>query len=398
MRKSLLFLGLAAVLTLTACRTQTKPVTVVSRPPENNASGTRNQTFHPGKLADMDTAIAAAIATNQIPGGVLWLERNGTSYYKAYGKRSVVPVTEPMTGDTLFDAASLTKVIATTPSVMKLVEQGKLEIDAPVARYLPAFAANGKDAITVRHLMTHTSGLRPGLGAPSPWQGYDKAIELACAEKLKNPVGTVFEYSDINFIVLGELVRIASGRPLNVFAEQEIFGPLKMTDTRFLPPESLKPRIAPTEQVKDLGVLRGVVHDPTSRRMGGVAGHAGLFTTASDLARYARFLLNGGELDGVRVLKPETVKLMTSVQSPAAVASRRGLGWDIDTGYSSLRGKWFPLGSYGHTGWTGTSIWIDPFSRTFVIFLSNRNHPTEAGSVRDLRKTLGTLAAEAVTM
>jgi hypothetical protein len=168
-----------------------------------------------------------------------------------------------------------------------------------------------------------------------------------------------------------------------------------MRDTCFNPPREKLARIAPTE-VEDGVPVRGVVHDPRSRRMGGVAGHAGLFFTASDLARYARMLLNFGELDGVRIFKPETVKLMTSVQTPPNVTSRRGLGWDIDSGYSGPRGKIFPLGSYGHTGWTGTSLWIDPFSKTFVIFLSNRNHPTEKGNVGALRAKLGTLAAEAV--
>src|SRR5204863_3833652 len=177
--------------------------------------------------------------------------------------------------------------------------------------------------------------------------------------------------------------------------KREVYKPLGMKDTGFNPPKERLGRIAPTE-VEDGVPVRGVVHDPRSRRMGGVAGHAGLFFTAADLARYASMLLNLGELDGVRIFKPETVKLMTSVQTPPEVTSRRGLGWDIDSSYSGPRGKIFPLGSYGHTGWTGTSLWIDPFSKTFVIFLSNRNHPTEKGNVQALRAKLGTLAAEAV--
>jgi uncharacterized protein YbbC (DUF1343 family) len=169
-----------------------------------------------------------------------------------------------------------------------------------------------------------------------------------------------------------------------------------MWDTGFNPHKQKWSRVAPTE-VENGVPVRGVVHDPRARRMGGVAGHAGLFTSAADLARYARMMLNLGELDGVRVFKPETVKLMTSVQTPANVTGRRGLGWDIDTSYSGPRGELFPLGSYGHTGWTGTSLWIDPFSKSFVIFLSNRNHPTEKGSVIALRRKLGTLAAQAIT-
>jgi CubicO group peptidase (beta-lactamase class C family) len=168
-----------------------------------------------------------------------------------------------------------------------------------------------------------------------------------------------------------------------------------MKDTGYLPPAKKLPRIAPTEVV-DGKPWRGVVHDPTARHMGGVAGHAGLFITAPDMARYARMLLNQGKLDRVRLFEPETVKLMTTVQTPPDISAKRGLGWDIDSPYAGPRGNLFPVGSYGHTGWTGGSLWIDPYSKTFVIFLSNRNHPTEAGNVLPLRHQLGTLAAEAV--
>ncbi len=354
------------------------------------------QVFFAERLADMEAAIEAAIAEQKCPGGVLWLERNGQSHHKAFGNRAVEPAREVMTEDTIFDAASLTKVVATTPAIMLLVERGGVDLDTPVHQYLPEFKANGKEAITIRHLMTHTSGLRPGIPAKPDWTGYEKAIELACAEKPLNAAGTVFRYSDINYILLGEVVQRVSGIMLNNFVAEEIYAPLKMWDTGFLPPPSKLARVAPTERLESGEVLRGKVHDPTARRMGGVAGHAGLFTTAADLARFARMLLNLGELEGVRIFKPETVKLMTSVQSPESVPTRRGLGWDIDSGYSGPRGKVFPIGSYGHTGWTGTSLWIDPFSQTFVIFLSNRNHPTEAGNVIALRAKLGTLAAEAV--
>lgn len=354
------------------------------------------QVFFAERLAEMDAAIEAAIAEQKCPGGVLWLERNGQSYHKAFGNRAVEPAREAMTEDTIFDAASLTKVVATTPAIMLLVERGGVDLDAPVHQYLPEFKANGKEAITIRHLMTHTSGLRPGIPARPDWTGYEKAIGLACTEKPLNAAGTVFRYSDINYILLGEVVQRVSGIMLNNFVAEEIYAPLRMLDTGFLPPPSKLARVAPTERLESGEVLRGKVHDPTARRMGGVAGHAGLFTTAADLARFARMLLNLGELDGARVFKTKTVKLMTSVQSPEGVPTRRGLGWDIDSGYSGPRGKVFPIGSYGHTGWTGTSLWIDPFSQTFVIFLSNRNHPTEAGNVIALRAKLGTLAAEAV--
>ncbi len=351
--------------------------------------------FRSDKLAEMDAAITEAVAGHGCPGGVLWFERGGQSYHKAYGKRALVPAVESMTENTIFDAASLTKVVATTPCVMLLVERGKVKLDAPVGEYLPAFHGDGRETVTVRHLLTHTSGLRPGIPAKPSWAGYERGVALACAEKPTAPPGAAFRYSDVNFILLGEIVQKVSGRSLSEFAEREIYRPLRMVDTGFLPPKTKLGRIAPTEKETNV-VLRGVVHDPTSRRMGGVAGHAGLFTTAADLARFARMMLRGGELDGKRVFREGTVAGMTRVQTPGVVPERRGLGWDIDSPYAGPRGDFFPLGSYGHTGWTGTSLWIDPHSRTFLIFLSNRNHPTEDGSVLRLRNRLGTLAAEAV--
>src|SRR5690349_21429849 len=358
-------------------------------------AGSPYSAFHTEKLAEMDAAIERALADHDCPGVVVWLERNDAAYHKAYGRRALVPAEEPMTEDTIFDAASLTKVIACTPAVMLLIERGKVRLDERVQAYIPEFTGEGKEAITIRQLMTHTSGLRPDISTQPPWSGYDTAIRMACAEKPLSAPGAVFRYSDINFFMLGEVVRRVSGMNLNEFVAREVYQPLKMTDTGFLPPASKLPRIAPTEKVNGR-VLRGTVHDPTARFMGGVAGHAGLFTTAADLARYARMLLNLGELDGVRIFKPETVRLMTSVQSPESVPARRGLGWDIDSGYSRPRGKIFPLGSYGHTGFTGTALWIDPFSKTFWIFLSNRVHPDGKGNVLGLEGELAGLAAQAV--
>jgi CubicO group peptidase (beta-lactamase class C family) len=353
------------------------------------------QVFNTNKLAEMDQAINAAIADHKCPGGVLWLEHDGAVYEKAYGNRSLVPDVEPMTEDTIFDMASLTKVMATTPAIMLLIQEGKVKLDAPVCTYIPKFTGGGKENVTVRELLTHTSGLPPDIETKTDWHGWKTGIKKACAIELDDTPGTRFKYSDINFILLGEIVRRVTHTPLNVFVQKKIYGPLKMTDTGYLPPKSKLSRIAPTEVVNGKP-WRGVVHDPTSRHMGGVAGHAGLFSTAHDLARYARMMLNMGELDGVRLFTPETVKLMTTQQMPPAVHLLHGLGWDIDTPYSGPRGSLFPIGSYGHTGWTGTSVWIDPYSKTFVIFLSNRNHPTEAGNVIGLRRKLGTLAAEAI--
>ena len=381
---------LCSALVLAGCTSSPvkPPAPVAVKPP-------KPATFKADKLAAIDTAITDAIAAKKTPGGILWLERDGEIYRKAYGQRALVPTPEPITDDTIYDAASLTKVIATTTSIMQLVERGMLELDAPVARYLPAFAQNGKESVTVRHLMTHMSGLREDLTLKPVWSGYETGIDLACKEKLRNVPGSTFRYSDINFIVLGELVRVASGRRLDAYAAQEIFQRLRMRDTRFLPQAETWSRIAPTELVEGK-MLRGIVHDPTSRMMGGVAGHAGLFTTAADLARFCRMLLNGGELDGVRILKAATVADMTSVQNDGS--DRRGLGWDIDSRFSGLRGRWFPAGaSFGHTGYTGTSVWLDPDARTFWIFLTNRVHPDDKASITPLRRTLGTLAAEVVS-
>ena len=344
--------------------------------------------FRGEKLAEMDQVITNAIAEARLPGAVLWVERSGTAYHRAYGQRALKPKPEAMTEDTIFDLASLTKVVATAPSVMLLIERGKVKLEVRVQDYIPEFRANGKDEVTIRHLLTHTSGLRSGLGRSV--EGPEMALRFACQEKPVTPPGTAFCYSDINFIVLGEVVRRVSRRSLDEFAAREFYRPLQMRETAFKPSEKLRSRIAPTT-----GAMRGTVHDPTARGMGGVAGSAGVFSTAADLARFCRMMLNGGELDGVRVLKAETVRLMTSLQTPPSVVGRRGLGWDIDTGFSR-RGDVFPIGSYGHTGFTGTLLWLDPFSKTFVIFLCNRVHPDGHGEVRKLWTTMGTLAAEAV--
>lgn len=348
-------------------------------------------------LAEIDAAVEQAIAAGRLPGGVVWLEHHGAVHTRAYGRRATVPEPEPMTADTIFDAASLTKVVATTPCVMRLVEDRRIGIDEPAGNYLPELLNEpAKAAITIRHLLTHSSGLPAGIRPGYQWSGYDHGVALACAESATTRPGRAYRYSDVNFILLGEVVRRVAHQPLERFAAEHVFRPLGMRDTGFLPGAGLRPRIAPTTRQADGSVLRGVVHDPTARRMGGVAGHAGVFTTARDLARYARMLLGGGELDGVRLFRPETVRLMTSVQSPAGMPVRRGLGWDIDSPYAGPRGELFPRGSYGHSGWTGTSLWIDPFSETTVILLSNRNHPTESGSSIALARALGTLAAKAV--
>ena len=353
------------------------------------------RTFDQGKLDAIGVAIHEARGEKRLPGGVLWLERQDVSFHRAYGMASTRPVSTVAQGDTIYDAASLTKVVATTPAVLLLHERGKLNVQDPVRVHLPEFTGQGREAITIRHLLTHTSGLRPDISV-NGWSGHQECIAKCMAELPRAAPDERFIYSDINFQLLDEVVRRVSKKRLDVFCAEEIFGPLKMHDTGYNPPAAKRTRIAPTT-VTDGKALLGVVHDPRARKTSGVAGHAGLFTTAPDLARYARMLLQAGELDGVRLFMPETVQLMTSVQTPSTLPARRGLGWDIDTGYSSPRGHKFPLGSFGHTGFTGPSLWIDPHSKTFVVFLCNRVHPTERGpSVVPLRRTIGTLAAEAV--
>ena len=351
--------------------------------------------FNPARLARMDEEIQRTIAEHQLPGGVLWVECKGSNYHKAFGSRSLYPASEAMTEDTIFDVASLTKVLATVPALMVLYERGKVKLDEPVVTYLPEFKGGGKEAITVRHLLTHTSGFPRSLSGEPDWFDFKRAFNMVCAQKVSVPPGTSFLYSDLNFIILGEVVQHLAEMKLDEFCAREIFKPLKMVDTCFLPSEAVRSRIAPTEKV-GRAVLRGTVHDFKAQGMGGVAGHAGLFTTAADVARFARMVLNKGTLDGKQVLKAETVHLMTSVQSPEGIRARRGLGWDIDSEFSRPRGDLFPVGSFGHTGFTGVCIWIDPYSETFWMFLSNRIHPDASGNIYALQRSLATLAAEAV--
>jgi uncharacterized protein YbbC (DUF1343 family)/CubicO group peptidase (beta-lactamase class C family) len=343
------------------------------------------------RLDEIVPLVEQAMADKKLPGAVVLIGRGDTVVWqKAIGRRAVEPTPEAMTLDTIFDMASLTKVIATTTSVMKLVEEGRIRLNDRVSDYVPGFERHNKGNITIRHLMTHTSGLRPDLDLGDDWNGYDTAIERAVEEVPQTPPGERFVYSDINYELLGEIVKRVSKLPLDQYAKKYIFDPLGMKDTMFRPPESLKARIAPTEH------LRGVVHDPTARRMGGVAGHAGLFSTAADVSIFCRMLLDGGTYKGVRILAPLTVAKMTTAASGPGDPNVRGLGWDIDSTFSSNRGELLPLGSYGHTGFTGTSIWIDPVTREFVVFMSNRVHPDGKGDVTPLRAKVATIAAAAI--
>jgi uncharacterized protein YbbC (DUF1343 family)/CubicO group peptidase (beta-lactamase class C family) len=348
----------------------------------------------PAVASALDAEINQAVQSGLIPGAVLLVGRNGQILYrKAYGSRALIPVREPMTVDTIFDAASLTKVIATTPCVMKLFDEGKIRLDDPVTKYLPEFQG-GKSAITVRLLMTHFSGMPPDLPLIPRWSGYQTGIRMALATKPVAPPGARFMYSDINFILMGEIVRRLSGMTLPEFAHQQIFAPLSMHDTEFQPSASLRARIAPTEIDEDTGrPFLGVVHDPTARYMGGVAGHAGLFTTADDLRKYVEMMLGMGRRGTVRIFDPLTVRKFTEPASPADQPILRGLGWDIDSPFSSNRGELYPIGSYGHTGFTGTSVWMDRTSDSYVILLTNVVHPKHGNSLTSLRSRVATAVA-----
>ena len=366
------------------------------------------------QLSLMDNVIQEAINQHKLPGAVVLVSRKGKVVWKkAYGARAIEPTRESMTVDTIFDLASLTKVVATATSIMILVERGKVRLDDPVSVYIPELKGEGRDRITIEELLIHKSGYAPDFDLREQWGGYDEAIKHLIKEPLRTPPGTRFVYSDINYIALGEVVHRASGMTLDQFAQKNIFQPLGMRDTGFRPAHSLTTRIAPTEkrrgQLNYLGDsetnagpdadvwLRGQVHDPTSFRMNGVAGHAGLFSTASDLSIYCQMILNGGQYGGVRILAPATVAEMTRPRLVTSTGGTRGLGWDIDTSFSSNRGDIFPLGSFGHTGFTGTSIWIDPSSQMFLIFLSNRVHPNGKGDVGPLRGRVASIVAASVT-
>ncbi|NIA54648.1 serine hydrolase [Massilia sp. TW-1] len=362
------------------------------------------------RFPQIDAAVKAAIAAHKLPGAVFHLEHGDAFYERAYGNvtydaDAAAVATAAVTASTVFDAASLTKVLATAPSVLMLVEQGRIGLDDKLVKYFPDCAGGGKETITIRQLLTHSSGLPAGLPATPAWHGRAAAHRLACDQAVTRAPGTFFRYSDINYVLLGQIVEQVTGTPLDDYAQAHVFAPLRMTATGYLPLRRVDAAtIAPT-QVGQAGghgahgdlapgdVLRGVVHDPTVRRMGGVAGSAGVFTTVGDVARFARMLLDGGVLDGVRILSPESVRLLTTVQSPPGLALR-GLGMDIDSPYAKRpRGTVFPIGSYGHTGFTGCVLWIDPASRAFYVLLSNRVYPDDKSNVLDLYTRLGTLAA-----
>ena len=298
------------------------------------------------RFAGIQPAVNQEIAAGHTPGAVVLVGTQGRIVYRrAFGLRALEPRRLPMTPDTIFDIASLTKVVATTTAIMQLADAGRLRLDDPVARYWPAFAANGKGSITIRQLLTHTSGLRAEVNSHYRWSGYEGALAVIAADQPIRPPGTEFHYSDVNFIALGEVVHRVSGQPLNVYCAQKIFGPLGLKDTSFRPPQGQQEQIAPCDVQS--GCLRwGEVQDPTAYRMGGVAGHAGVFSTADDLAVFVQMLLDGGQSGGHRILSKEAVAAMRQPQSLPGNSTRRGLGWDIRSPYSKIFNAAFPAGSF----------------------------------------------------
>lgn len=346
-------------------------------------------------LTTVDEVINNSIANKDTPGAVLLVAHKGQVVYKkAYGNRMVNPRIEKMTLDTIFDMASLTKPTATASGIMLLAEEGKLNVNDTVSKYIPEFAQHGKETVTLVNLLTHTSGLKPDGNYVNKNLGYDGIIKDVASMSTTSTPGTKFVYSDLGYITLGEIIRRVSGKPENEFVAERVFKPLGMNDTGFLPPKEKWERCAPTE-FRNGKLLQGQVHDPTAWEMGGVAGHAGLFSTADDMAILCQMFLNGGEYNGVRIFKPETVRLMTTNQSPVT-NQPRGLGWDIGSRYAGQRGNVFPKEGFGHTGWTGTSVWVDPASQTFVILLCNRNHPDGKGNVNRLRAQVSNIVATSI--
>jgi len=359
------------------------------------------------QLHRLDEVMADALGRQDFPGAVILVGRKGKVVFrKAYGSSQWIPEEQPMRVDMLFDLASITKPVATATAVMLLVEQGKLRLWDRISDFVPGFvpfrdeAGRPGEAIRIWHLLTHTSGLPPFLHNEEieqflgiPCSLADMVGYIARIDKLF-PASAEFLYSDLDFILLGHIVEKAAGQDLAGFCRSRIFEPLRMQNTGFIPPPSLHPRCVPTE-VLDGEPLRGIVHDPRARLLGGVAGHAGLFSTADDLAVFAQMLLNKGTFDGVRILSPLSVERMTEVYPRVSFAGR-GLGWDLDSDYSTNRGDLFGSGSYGHTGYTGTSLWIDPRTRSFVIFLTNRVHPDDTGEVATWRSRVANVVAAAI--
>ena len=386
---------------LTTCDQAPSPPTRATAPAHitDRAPGISTTEDDP-RFAAIEIAAREEIDAGHLPGAVILVGHQGRVVYrKAFGQRCLgpLPQPQPMTVDTIFDIASLTKVVATTTAIMQLSDRGLLSIDDPVGKYWPEFARNGKAPLTLRQLLLHISGLRVEIDPQVRWSDYPGALAAIAMDRLFRAPGTKFRYSDIDFIVLGEIVQRVSGQHLDIYCTEKIFRPLMMRQTSFNPPENWRARIAPCNV--ENGRLRwGEVQDPTTYLFGGVAGHAGVFSTADDLSLFAQMLLNGGESQCTRILSPGAVVAMTKPQNIPGSSIHRGLGWDIESPLSKEFNASFPAGSFGHTGYTGTSIWIEPRSKTYLIILTNRLHPSGKGQVKPLRAKIAAAVAAAVPM
>lgn len=344
--------------------------------------------------SQIESIVEAGIEAGEMPGAVVVVaDRNRILYQRAFGHRQIEPEAEPMTVDTVFDMASITKPVATATSVMILVQQGKIDVHEPVATYLPEFGAEGKDKITVADLLLHVGGLIPDNALRDYQQGVDTAWQRIWELKPISARGEKFAYTDVGFLVLGKLVERIGGKPLDEFAAENIFGPLQMIDSGYRPGAEQINRIAPTEK-RDGQWIRGEVHDPRAHLLGGVAGHAGLFSTADDLVRYGRMMLRRGSLSGVQILTPETFEMMTTPRE--VPRGTRTYGWDHRSPYSRNRGESFSDAAFGHGGFTGTVLWIDPEQELVFVFLSSRLHPDGKGTVNGLAGEIATIVGSAI--
>lgn len=344
------------------------------------------------KLKAIDEIVDGEIEKGSFPGAVVLVGRGRKILYRrAFGNQMVTPREESMSEDTVFDIASMTKPVATAASVMILRDRGKIKLSDFVRQYLPAFACEGKEEARIEHLLTHTSGLpaytnaselKQQFGSPCP----DKVIEKICSLKAMSQPGQELRYSCLGYITLAKIVEIVSGKKIDQFAAENIFGPLNMAHTTYNPPDSWTNNIAATEVVNGTP-LRGTVHDPLAHLMDGISGNAGVFSTADDLAVFCRMLLNDGTYNGKRILDPESVRLLTTV-----ISHGRACGFDVQSSYSWIKGANAPEAAFCHSGYTGTSIVCDPESRIYLIILTNRAHPDNKGTVKPLRTKVADIA------
>lgn len=348
-------------------------------------------------LPDIDALMSRAIRSGKTPGAVIIIgRRDGVVFKRAYGRRSLIPERHDMTVDTIFDLASLTKPLVVGTLVQWLVETGQLRLEDRAAAYLPDFGVRGKQDLTIEQLLLHVSGLPPTNPLSEYRKGAERARALALGSWLFHMPGRHFMYSDLGYIALGELIEQVTGERLDQTAERVLWRPLGMTDTRYCPSMCDDPRVAPTELARGRkrSPIRGEVHDPRAYRLGGVAGNAGLFSTADDVARFARMLLGEGQIDGVRVLEPASVRRF--IEPRPVPDGQRALGWDVSSDFSAARGKELSERAFGHGGYTGTSLWVDPELDLFIVFLSNRNHPYGRGKVIDLQGEIADAAVRAL--